>query len=45
MKTEAADDESPSAYLLEVGSAGNIRTLTLRAYDREEMPGIVGRLG
>jgi uncharacterized protein with GYD domain len=42
---EAADDESPSAYLLEVGSAGNIRTLTLRAYDRGEMPGIVGRLG
>jgi uncharacterized protein with GYD domain len=42
---EAPDDESLSAYLLEVGAAGNIRTLTLRAYDREEMSGIVGRLG
>jgi uncharacterized protein with GYD domain len=42
---QAPDDESISAYLLEVGSAGNIRTLTLRAYDREEMSGILGRLG
>jgi uncharacterized protein with GYD domain len=29
----------------ELGSTGNIRTLTLRAYDREEMSGIIGRLG
>ena len=41
---EAPDAESMSAYLLEVGTAGNIRTLTLRAYAREEMSGIVGRL-
>jgi uncharacterized protein with GYD domain len=42
---QAPDDESISAYLLQVCSAGNIRTLTLRAYDREEMSGVVGRLG
>ncbi len=42
---EAPDNESMSAYLLEVSSAGNIRTITLRAYDREEMSNILGRLG
>jgi uncharacterized protein with GYD domain len=42
---EAPDDESATAFLLEVGSRGNIRTTTLRAYDREEMSGIIQRLG
>ena len=42
---EAPDDESATAFLLEVSSAGNIRTTTLRAYDREEMSGILERLG
>jgi uncharacterized protein with GYD domain len=31
--------------VLELGSAGNLRTLTLRAYDRQEMSGIIERLG
>ena len=30
---------------LELGSGGNLRTTTLRAYDREEMSGIVQRIG
>jgi uncharacterized protein with GYD domain len=42
---EAPDDEAVTAYLLEVCSAGNIRTTTLRAFDREEMGGIIERLG
>ena len=42
---EAPDDESATAMLLELGSAGNLRTTTLRAYDREEMSGITQRLG
>ncbi len=42
---EAPDDESLTAFLLEVGTAGNIRTTTLRAYNREEMSGIIERLG
>src|SRR5919199_715740 len=42
---EAPDDEAATAYLLEIGSAGNIRTTTLRAYDREEMSGILEKLG
>ncbi len=42
---EAADEESVSAFLLELGSTGNIRSTTLRAYEREEMSRILERLG
>jgi uncharacterized protein with GYD domain len=42
---EASDDEALRAYLLEIGSLGNVRTTTLRAYEEEEMSGILRRLG
>ena len=42
---EAPDEEAISAHLLEIGSLGNVRTTTLRAYDEEEMSGILQRLG
>ena len=42
---EAPDDEAASAFLLEVGSAGNVRSTTLRAYNREEMSSVLERLG
>ena len=42
---EAPDDESATTMLLELGTAGNLRTTTLRAYDREEMSGMIQRLG
>ena len=42
---EAPDDEAISAHLLEIGSLGNVRSTTLRAYDEEEMSGILQRLG
>jgi uncharacterized protein with GYD domain len=42
---QAPDDESVAAMLLELGTGGNLRTTTLRAYDREEMSGIIHRLG
>jgi uncharacterized protein with GYD domain len=42
---EASDDESATAMLLELGSAGNLRTTTLRAYDHDQMQGIIQRLG
>ena len=42
---EAPDDDSVTAFLLELSSAGNLRTTTLRAYNREEMSSILGRLG
>jgi len=41
---EVPDDESATAFLLEVGTRGAVRTTTLRAYDREEMLGILERL-
>ncbi len=42
---EAPDDETATAFLLETGSRGNIRSTTLRAYDRDQMSGIIERLG
>jgi|SRR5215213_9185675 uncharacterized protein with GYD domain len=42
---EAPDDESATAMLLELATAGNLRTTTLRAYGRDEMSGIIQRLG
>jgi len=39
------DDEAGVAALLRVGSAGNIRSKTLRAFDSDEMAGIIGRAG
>jgi uncharacterized protein with GYD domain len=42
---DAPDDESATAMVLELGASGNLRTLTLRAYDREGMLGIIERLG
>jgi uncharacterized protein with GYD domain len=42
---EAPDEEALSAHLLEIGSLGNVRPTTLRAYGEEEMSGILQRLG
>ena len=42
---EAPDEESVSAMVLALGSQGNLRTTTLRAYDHEEMSRIIERLG
>ncbi len=41
---EAPDDDSATAFLLEAGSMGNIRSTTLRAYNREEMSDIIEKL-
>jgi uncharacterized protein with GYD domain len=42
---EAPDDETASAFVLESVSRGNLRSITLRAYNCEEMSGILERLG
>ena len=42
---QAPDDESVSAMGLALGSLGNLRITTLRAYEREEMSSIIQRLG
>jgi uncharacterized protein with GYD domain len=41
---ESPDDETLSAHLLDICASGNVRTMTMRAYDREEMSGILQRL-
>lgn len=42
---EFPDDESGVAALLRLGSGGNVRTKTLRAFSAEEMNAIAGRAG
>ncbi len=43
--TEAPDDETATAILLELGALGNVRTTTLRAYDRSEFAKIIKKAG
>jgi uncharacterized protein with GYD domain len=38
---EAPDDETATAALLAVGSQGNIRTKTMRAFSRDEMRTVI----
>ena len=42
---DAQDEASATAFAIAIGSAGNVRTQTLRAFSREEMGAIVGKLG
>lgn len=42
---EANDEAAISAFGLAVSSAGNVRFQTLRAFNREEMNAIIGKLG
>jgi len=39
------DDESLAAILLQVGAQGNIRTKTMRAFNAQEMTGVLERTG
>jgi uncharacterized protein with GYD domain len=39
------DEETGVAALLQVASTGNIRSNTLRAFNAEQMAGIIGRTG
>ena len=41
---EAPDGPSMSAFVLAIAMQGNIRGQTLRAYDKEEMSGILKKL-
>jgi uncharacterized protein with GYD domain len=41
---EAPDDETATAALLQLGGAGNVRTMTLRAFGREEMDRIIAKI-
>jgi len=41
---EAPDDEVMGKFLLKIGSAGNVRTITLRAYSEAEYRKIIAAL-
>lgn len=43
--SEAPDDETATAFALTLGAQGNLRTTTLRAFDADEMRGIITRTG
>jgi uncharacterized protein with GYD domain len=42
---EAPDDETVAKILLALGSAGNVRTVTMKAFNEAELRQIIGSLG
>jgi uncharacterized protein with GYD domain len=42
---EFPDDETGTAFLLALGSQGNIRTTTMRAFNRDEMAQVLSKVG
>ena len=42
--SEAPSDEDATAFNLGLGSPGNVRTTTLKAFKKEEFAGMVGKL-
>ena len=41
---DAPNDETISAFMLKIGSLGNVKSHTLRAFRREEMEGILAKI-
>src|SRR5262249_50831553 len=41
--SEAPDDESATAFALELGAQGNVRTTTMRGFDAGEMRAIIAK--
>lgn len=41
---DAPDEQSAMALMLSLSRAGNVRTTTMRAFDRNEMEGILSRI-
>lgn len=41
---EAPDDASATAFALAIGTAGNVRMQSLRAFSRDEMNGILAKM-
>jgi uncharacterized protein with GYD domain len=41
---EAPNDEAMTAFALAIGAAGNVRTQTLRAFNRSEMSAILAKV-
>ncbi len=42
---EATDEASVTAYALAIGTAGNVRTQMLRAFTKDEMRGVLAKVG
>ena len=42
---EAPDDASMTALGMAIGAGGNVRTQTLRAFSREEINGVLAKVG
>ncbi|TMB91274.1 MAG: GYD domain-containing protein [Chloroflexi bacterium] len=42
---EAPDDETATAAMLKLGSIGNVRTTTMRAFTADEVAGIIAKAG
>jgi uncharacterized protein with GYD domain len=42
---EAPDDAAMTALCLAIGAQGNVRTQTLRAFSKDEMSNVLGKLG
>jgi uncharacterized protein with GYD domain len=42
---EAPDDETAARFMLTVGSAGNVRTTTLKAFPQDRFPDILRSVG
>src|SRR5438067_9978008 len=41
---DAPNDETMSAFLLKIGSMGNVKSQTLRAFRKQEMEGVLAKL-
>ena len=41
---DAPDDETMSAFMLKIGSLGNVKSHTMRAFRRDEMEGILAKI-
>jgi uncharacterized protein with GYD domain len=41
---DAPDDETVTAFMLKVGSLGNVKTATMRAFGKAEMKGILAKI-
>lgn len=42
---DAPDDASVTAFGLAIGAGGNVRTQTMRAFSRDDMDGILAKMG
>ncbi len=41
---DAPDDETVSAFILNIGALGNVKGQTMRAFHRQEMEGILAKI-